>query len=102
MRFGIGQRTQLGLQVTSEFGNQPRIDRVGLGPFPTRLGIVPELSRVDYYYRQPGAAANSLTASCSSLPVASSTTGLGANGRSRWISSPIPWRLLLNVNCSPL
>ena len=54
LRFGIGQRMQLGLQVTSEFGNQPRIDRVGLGPFPTRFGIVPDLSRVDYYYRQPG------------------------------------------------
>ena len=54
LRFGVGQRTQFGLQVTSELGYQPRIDGVGLGPFAARFGVMPDLSGVDYYYRQPG------------------------------------------------
>src|ERR1700746_3628839 len=40
------------LEITSEGGNQARVDVVGLGPLRPRLGIMPDLARVDDYHRQ--------------------------------------------------
>ena len=48
----IRHRPHLGLGRFGKAGNHMRVDRIGLGALPERLGVSPHLGRIDHDHRQ--------------------------------------------------